>query len=98
MDAKPSLAARTPDEAQQSERRALRAARAARDCAKTTAAALITYAAGRSTTAPIDRAPTADAGRDVSELRFNELRGEQVVYAIHRQDRTFLPDARALPA
>jgi UDPglucose--hexose-1-phosphate uridylyltransferase len=27
----------------------------------------------------------------VSELRFDELRGEQVVYAIHRQDRTFLP-------
>jgi len=25
------------------------------------------------------------------ELRFNELRGEQVVYAAHRQDRTFLP-------
>jgi UDPglucose--hexose-1-phosphate uridylyltransferase len=27
----------------------------------------------------------------VSELRFEELRGEQVVYAIQRQDRTFLP-------
>jgi UDPglucose--hexose-1-phosphate uridylyltransferase len=27
----------------------------------------------------------------VSELRFDELRGEQVAYAIHRQDRTFLP-------
>ncbi len=27
----------------------------------------------------------------MSEERFNELRGEQVVYAIHRQDRTFLP-------
>ncbi len=27
----------------------------------------------------------------MSELRFNELRGEQVAYAIHRQDRTFLP-------
>ena len=27
----------------------------------------------------------------MSELRFNELRGEEVVYAIHRQDRTFLP-------
>jgi UDPglucose--hexose-1-phosphate uridylyltransferase len=27
----------------------------------------------------------------VSELRFNELRGEEVVYAIDRQDRTFLP-------
>ena len=34
----------------------------------------------------------------MSELRFNELRGEQVVYAIHRQDRTFLPGARPLPA
>jgi UDPglucose--hexose-1-phosphate uridylyltransferase len=27
----------------------------------------------------------------VSELRFDELRGEHVDYAIHRQDRTFLP-------
>jgi UDPglucose--hexose-1-phosphate uridylyltransferase len=27
----------------------------------------------------------------VSELRFAELRGEEVAYAIHRQDRTFLP-------
>jgi UDPglucose--hexose-1-phosphate uridylyltransferase len=27
----------------------------------------------------------------VSEQRFNELRGEQVLYAVHRQDRTFLP-------
>jgi UDPglucose--hexose-1-phosphate uridylyltransferase len=27
----------------------------------------------------------------VSELRFAELPGEQVVYAIHRQERTFLP-------
>jgi UDPglucose--hexose-1-phosphate uridylyltransferase len=27
----------------------------------------------------------------VSEERFNELRDEEVVYAIHRQDRTFLP-------
>jgi UDPglucose--hexose-1-phosphate uridylyltransferase len=27
----------------------------------------------------------------LSELRFNQLRGEQVDYAIHRQDRTFLP-------
>ena len=27
----------------------------------------------------------------MSELRFNELRAEQVDYAIHRQDRTFLP-------
>jgi UDPglucose--hexose-1-phosphate uridylyltransferase len=27
----------------------------------------------------------------VSERRYNELRGEQVVYAVQRQDRTFLP-------
>ncbi len=27
----------------------------------------------------------------MSELRFEELRGEEVVYAIHRQERTFLP-------
>jgi UDPglucose--hexose-1-phosphate uridylyltransferase len=27
----------------------------------------------------------------VSEQRFNELRGEEVVYAVHRQDRAFLP-------
>ena len=33
----------------------------------------------------------------MSELRFNELRGEQVVYAIHRQDRTFLPDRENCP-
>jgi UDPglucose--hexose-1-phosphate uridylyltransferase len=33
----------------------------------------------------------------VSELRFNELRGEQVDYAIHRQDRTFLPDREHCP-
>jgi UDPglucose--hexose-1-phosphate uridylyltransferase len=33
----------------------------------------------------------------VTELRFNELRGEQVDYAIHRQDRTFLPDREHCP-
>jgi UDPglucose--hexose-1-phosphate uridylyltransferase len=33
----------------------------------------------------------------MSELRFNELRGEQVAYAIHRQDRTFLPDRDHCP-
>jgi UDPglucose--hexose-1-phosphate uridylyltransferase len=33
----------------------------------------------------------------VSERRFNELRGEQVVYAIHRQDRTFLPARERCP-
>ncbi len=34
----------------------------------------------------------------MSELRFEELRGEEVVYAIHRQERTFLPVPRPLPA
>jgi UDPglucose--hexose-1-phosphate uridylyltransferase len=33
----------------------------------------------------------------VSELRFDELRGEHVVYAIHRQDRTFLPSRDHCP-
>jgi UDPglucose--hexose-1-phosphate uridylyltransferase len=33
----------------------------------------------------------------VSERRFNELRGEQVVYAIDRQDRTFLPSREHCP-
>jgi UDPglucose--hexose-1-phosphate uridylyltransferase len=33
----------------------------------------------------------------VGELRFNELRGEYVDYAIHRQERTFLPPADHCP-
>jgi UDPglucose--hexose-1-phosphate uridylyltransferase len=33
----------------------------------------------------------------VSELRFNELRGEQVDYAVHRQERTFLPTRAHCP-
>jgi len=33
----------------------------------------------------------------VSELRFDELRGEEVVYAIHRQERTFLPSREHCP-
>lgn len=33
----------------------------------------------------------------MSELRFNELRGEQVAYAIDRQERTFLPDRGHCP-
>jgi UDPglucose--hexose-1-phosphate uridylyltransferase len=33
----------------------------------------------------------------MSELRFNELRGEEVVYAIHRQERTFLPSREHCP-
>jgi UDPglucose--hexose-1-phosphate uridylyltransferase len=33
----------------------------------------------------------------MTELRFQELRGEQVVYAIDRQERTFLPAAEHCP-
>ena len=33
----------------------------------------------------------------MTTLRFNELRGEQVDYAIHRQDRLFLPAAGGCP-
>jgi UDPglucose--hexose-1-phosphate uridylyltransferase len=33
----------------------------------------------------------------LSERRFNELRGEDVVYAVHRQERTFLPSAEHCP-
>ncbi len=33
----------------------------------------------------------------MSELRFDELRGDHVVYAIHRQDRTFLPSRDHCP-
>ena len=33
----------------------------------------------------------------MSELRFQELRGERVVYAIDRQERTFLPPAEHCP-
>jgi UDPglucose--hexose-1-phosphate uridylyltransferase len=33
----------------------------------------------------------------MSELRFEELRGEEVTYAIHRQDRTFLPSREHCP-
>jgi UDPglucose--hexose-1-phosphate uridylyltransferase len=33
----------------------------------------------------------------VSELRFEELRGEQVVYAVQRQERTFLPASEHCP-
>lgn len=33
----------------------------------------------------------------MSELRFNELRGEEVVYAIDRQERTFLPQEDLCP-
>jgi UDPglucose--hexose-1-phosphate uridylyltransferase len=33
----------------------------------------------------------------VSDQRFNELRGEEVVYAIHRQGRTFLPSEDHCP-
>jgi UDPglucose--hexose-1-phosphate uridylyltransferase len=33
----------------------------------------------------------------MGELRFNELLGEEVVYAIHRQERTFLPSPEHCP-
>src|SRR5689334_15681299 len=33
----------------------------------------------------------------MGDLRFNELRGEEVDYAIHRQDRTFLPSREHCP-
>jgi UDPglucose--hexose-1-phosphate uridylyltransferase len=33
----------------------------------------------------------------VSERRLNELRGEEVVYAVHRQHRTYRPDAEECP-
>ncbi len=33
----------------------------------------------------------------MSEQRFNELRGEPVVYAVHRQNRTFLPAQERCP-
>ena len=33
----------------------------------------------------------------MSDLRFEELRGEEVTYAIHRQDRTFLPSRDHCP-
>jgi UDPglucose--hexose-1-phosphate uridylyltransferase len=33
----------------------------------------------------------------VSDLRFEELRGEEITYAIHRQDRTFLPSREHCP-
>lgn len=37
------------------------------------------------------------AATGLSELRFDELKGEQVVYAIDRQERTFLPPADHCP-
>jgi UDPglucose--hexose-1-phosphate uridylyltransferase len=33
----------------------------------------------------------------MSERRFHELRGEEVVYAVHRQERTFLPSEAECP-
>ena len=33
----------------------------------------------------------------MSQRRFNELRGEEVAYAVHRQERTFLPPAEHCP-
>jgi UDPglucose--hexose-1-phosphate uridylyltransferase len=39
----------------------------------------------------------ADEHAGLSELRFDELRGEEVVYAIDRQERTFLPPSDHCP-
>ena len=41
--------------------------------------------------------PACRRAAALSELRFNELRGEQVVYAIHRQARAFLPQRESCP-
>ncbi len=41
--------------------------------------------------------PSGENEAGMSELRFDELRGEQVVYAIDRQERTFLPPTDHCP-
>ncbi len=41
--------------------------------------------------------PSASLGLPASHLRWHPLRGEWVVYATHRQDRTFLPPAEYNP-
>jgi len=46
---------------------------------------------------PLHARDGAEDAEDVSEERRNELRDEQVVYAIHRQDRTFLPAREHCP-
>jgi UDPglucose--hexose-1-phosphate uridylyltransferase len=43
-----------------------------------------------------DRRPLA-AGRPVSELRYDPFQGSWVIYASHRQDRSYLPDATDCP-
>src|SRR5208282_2209655 len=48
------------------------------------------HAAAKRRRSRADPLPTR-GGWGMSELRFNELRDEEVVYAVHRQDRTFLP-------
>ncbi len=63
------------------------AARSVGDAAAPTAADT-----ARRSDAPAGEEPAGD-----SELRFDELRGELVVYAIHRQERTFLPPADHCP-
>lgn len=54
------------------------------------------YGRSEDVAVPVDRvgpwAPPAS-----SERRWNELRSEEVVYAAHRQRRTYLPDAAACP-
>ncbi len=41
--------------------------------------------------------PVGRVSGGVGELRFNELRGEWVDYAVHRQERTFLPASAECP-
>ncbi len=55
---------------------------------------------GRARPAPVSAAEAQGPSApelSVSELRFNELRGEQVDYAVDRQERTFLPDREHCP-
>ncbi len=52
---------------------------------------------GRPSADPVQPRTALQRAVHVSELRFNELRGEQVDYAIHRQERTFLPTREHCP-
>jgi UDPglucose--hexose-1-phosphate uridylyltransferase len=51
----------------------------------------------RKTTVARSSSTVATGGDEVSDLRFDELRAEEVVYAIHRQERTFLPSRDHCP-
>src|SRR5579863_3450312 len=68
-------------------------------------AGVYTYRRGRGAIRPAEPRARREGGRPradlvrarVSARRFNELRGEEVVYAVDRQERTFLPDAEHCP-